>query len=272
MIRIDGFYLYQLGYNIHGIQNIRIFPIDNEQPHTCTQCLSFLYPAGIALDELMNRSIYRMRNIFGTASSLRGSISETIAHCRRDGSDNDFPTADVLFQLQERHREFEAVLKAELGNANLFMVSQKAAFDTATLVDAGHLSFPKALIEKVPEAIFDVSEAMKCVAFELPTGAAFHLHRANEIVLGAYWDAVSGGQQRPKSQTVGSYINALEGTSYEDQMVISALKDIKNLHRNPTIHADTNLKDIEQAIDLHGAIRAAIGAMLKDIPSEESRE
>lgn len=265
MIRIDGFYLYQLGYNIHGIQHIRVFPYRDEKPHTCAQCLGFLYPAGIALEELMTRSIYRMRNISNTAQSLKASINDAVVHCRRDGSENEYPTSEIIYQLQEQHREFEAVLKAELGNANLFMVSQKAAFDTATLVEAGYLSFPLALANKVPEAVFDVSEAMKCIAFELPTAAAFHLHRANEIVLGAYWDAVSEGQKRPKSKTLGSYISALEGTSFEDALVVSALKDIKNLHRNPTIHADTNLDDTEQAIDLHGAIRAAIGAMLKSI-------
>lgn len=266
MIRIDGFYLYQLGYNIHGIQHIRIFPQEDEQVHTCTQCLPFLFTAVFALDELMNRSIYRMRNISNTATSLRESINDAIDHCRRGGSDVKHPSVDIILRVQERHREFEAVLKAELGNANLYMVSQKAAFDTATLVEAGYLSFPSALSTKVPNALFDISEATKCIAFELPTAAAFHLHRANEIVVGAYWDAVSDGRGRPKSQTLGSYIKALEEEAFEDQYVVSALKDIKNLHRNPTIHADTNLHENEESIDLHGAIRAAIGAMLKAIP------
>jgi hypothetical protein len=87
------------------------------------------------------------------------------------------------------------------------------------------------------------------------------LHRANETVLGRYWDAVTDGMARPKNQTLGAYIDALERGKLGSDTVISSLRDIKNLHRNPIIHADQSLDTSEEAIDLQGAIRAAIGAM-----------
>ena len=52
--------------------------------------------------------------------------------------------------------------------------------------------------------------------------------------------------------------------------MISALRDIKDLHRNPTIHADQTLESVEDAINLQGAIRAAIGFMLGGIPEDQT--
>ncbi|MGJ8605408.1 MAG: hypothetical protein ACSHXH_14890 [Marivita sp.] len=211
----------------------------------------------------MTRSIFRLRNLQISAGSLHARLVSAIDHCRREGCETDFPATDLMFQLQETHREFEAVLKSELGNLDLYLVQQKSAFDTRTLIEAGELAFPLELKEKVPDAIFDLKEAMKCIAFELPTAAAFHLHRANEIVLATYWDQIMNGKARPKS--MGNYIAQLEKVDGCNQQVLAALKDIKNLYRNPTIHAEQNFASAEQAVDLLGVVRSAISAMMNEI-------
>jgi hypothetical protein len=68
---------------------------------------------------------------------------------------------------------------------------------------------------------------------------------------------------------MGAYLAVMEKSELGDRRVRSALKDIKDLHRNPLIHPEHSLDSVEEAIDLLGAIRAAIGAMLPSIPEPE---
>jgi len=119
----------------------------------------------------------------------------------------------------------------------------------------------------VPNAVVDLQQATRCIAFELPTAAGFHLHRANESVIGCYWDVVSDGKPRPKEKNMGVYLRQMEKENFGDEKIRSALKDIKNLHRNPLIHPEHSLDNVDDAIDLMGAIRAVVGSMLKEIPA-----
>jgi len=266
MLRIDGFYLYELGYRINGVSQIEIFSTGENKLHTCSEARAILYQARFALEEFMTRSVYKMRTLQKTAQEFRGLLEWAMEHCETKGKANDIPDTNVIFQVQEKHREFEAVLRGEFAAADIYLVMQKSAFDTNTLIEFGELAFPHETGLKTPEALEDLRQAMRCIAFELPTAAAFHLHRANETVLGRYWDSVTKDTPRPKNQTLGSYIGELERLDVGSDIVISALRDIKNLHRNPTIHADSSLETVEEAINLQGAIRAEIGSMLQVIP------
>ncbi|MFD0981038.1 hypothetical protein [Tropicimonas aquimaris] len=268
MLRINAHYLYELGHRIHGVTEINIFPGPNEHLHTCSEALGYLYPAHFALRDFMTASVFQIRTLFNPARAFQDDLQIAIEHCRRDGAGSDLPTTDLIFKLQESHREFEAVLKAELSNANIFLALPKAAFDTYALTEAGHRAFSPDISTKIPEVIPDLDFAMKCIAFDLPTAAAFHLHRALEIIIGNYWDHVSDGKDRPKNQTLGSYIHHLEQRIDKNEALIASLRDIKNLHRNPTIHADQTLESTEEAIDLQGGIRAATTIMLREIPNK----
>lgn len=269
MQRIDGYYLYELGYKIHGISEIKIFPSAGNPLHNCRQALGYLYPALFSLDQFTTGSVYRFRTIEQAAIAFRGALNTAIDHCSIEGKSEDIPSTDTMFELQEKHLEFEFVLKAELATENLYLIQQKSAFDTQTLIISGERAFPSDLEAKAPDAIEDLRQGMRCIAFELPTAAAFHMHRANEVVLGYYWDAVTKGEKRPKNQTLGAYIHELEGKKLGPKPLMSALRDIKDLHRNPTIHSDQTLETVEEAINLQGAIRAALGAMLSSIPEME---
>lgn len=49
--------------------------------------------------------------------------------------------------------------------------------------------------------------------------------------------------------------------------MISALRDLKDLHRNPLIHPDEVIESSEEAMALLGSILAVVTTMLKDIPT-----
>ena len=158
------------------------------------------------------------------------------------------------------------ILMAELPMLALYLVRQKGGYDTSKLIDEGEILFPAELATKVPEALADVKQGSRCIAFELPTAAGYHFHRANEAVLRRYWDAVTSGAPRPTNPTAGRYLKELEDKRVGDPLVISSLKDLVKLRRNPLAHPDESLEDVNAAITVLNAVHTAVTEMLKRIP------
>jgi hypothetical protein len=148
------------------------------------------------------------------------------------------------------------VFGAELAVLPLYGVTRKAGFDLPTLIENG-----------AAEALPDLEQATRCIAFELFTAAGFHLHRANEAVLRRYWDAVTNGATRPASRNMGDYLNELNKLNAGDAKVKAALKDLKDLHRNPLIHPEQTLENVDDAIALMNGVHTAVLNMLKEMPT-----
>jgi hypothetical protein len=117
------------------------------------------------------------------------------------------------------------VFGAELAVLPLYGVTRKAGFALPTLIENGAACFPTEIRSKAPEALPDLDQATRCIAFELFTAAGFHLDRANEAVLRRYWDAVTNGATRPASRNMGDYLNELNKLNAGDAKVKAALKD-----------------------------------------------
>ena len=169
--------------------------------------------------------------------------------------------------VQTAYEKFETILVSELQSIASYIVTRKGGFDISSMVDAGHSFFSADLSAKVPSAIPDLNQAMRCIAFEVPTAAGFHLHRANESVLRVYWDHVTNKKPRPKRHNMGVYLDALNKLDAGNESVRAHLKSIKDFHRNPLMHPEQTLDTVDQAIDLMSAVRCAIGYMLKEIPA-----
>lgn len=161
---------------------------------------------------------------------------------------------------------FEPIMIAELQAMPIFLVPPRGAFDNAYLIDRGDTLFPTALLEKAPETELDVQQAGRCIAFNLPTAAGFHMHRANEAVLRRYYDWVMGDGQRPKVESMGTLLAALKKADAGDKNIIAALDALKEFHRNPLMHPEHTLADLDEAVNLYCAVRAAIGYMLEELP------
>ena len=162
---------------------------------------------------------------------------------------------------------FETVLNSELVRADAYFVTRKGAYDSLILVTDAQKHYPSTLAAKVPGAIVDVKEAGKCLAFELCTASGFHILRATESVVRAYWSTVSKGKPHPRLRTIGSYATLMREKGYGDVKVIATLFQIKDLHRNPLIHPQATL-DLEEAIALFGICQSAISTMLKVLPNQ----
>lgn len=163
---------------------------------------------------------------------------------------------------------FEIVLQSELSISDAYFVSDKPPFQTITLVNRGETLFPSNVNSKCPEAMPDLKDAGKCLAFELCTACGFHIMRALESVLRRYWVVVTNGEAHPEQRNIGVYLNLLEKKKLGDPKIIGALRQIKDLHRNPLSHPDVVLT-LEEAISLIGVARGVASAMLANLPELE---
>lgn len=168
------------------------------------------------------------------------------------------------FQITHNLSEFDTVLKAELSNSDAYFVSGKGGYDTSTLIGNAEAIFSTGLAVLVPNAIPDIRESGKCLAYELGTAAGFHALRATEAVVRRYWEIVTQNKPHPKQRNLGNYLTKMEEFNVGDSKVISALRQIKDLHRNPLAHPEEYLT-LDQAINLLGISRSAIGYMLPTI-------
>jgi len=235
MLRADGYYLYKCGSEIHPLSEFRWQPsFSGEPPTTWEHALLPLLIAEAALEGLVNRSIYKFRTSAQAGQNLLAAIKTLKGKIEGAGETKDVPL-DFLdhYQITSALSAYETVLGAELSLVPLYVVTQKSGFDTEILVSNGAACFPSDIWSKVPEAVGDLQQATKCIAYEVFTAAGFHLHRANEAVLQRYWHVVSQGRERPKSRNMGDYLNEMKTNNFGDEKVRAALKDLKDLHRNP---------------------------------------
>jgi hypothetical protein len=170
-----------------------------------------------------------------------------------------------IISLSNQYSQCKAALLGELAVMDAYFVTQKGGFDTSSLLVWVENMFPRDLAAKVPEAVPDIKEGAKCLAYSLPTGAGFHVFRAVESVLRRYHASVTAGKSPPKMRNMGVYVKSLEKSGKGDPKVIAALGQMKDLHRNPVAHPEAILTE-DEALAIFGIARSAMGPMLAALP------
>jgi len=170
-----------------------------------------------------------------------------------------------LWAIKNKYRDYRIALLSELGVMSSYFITQKAGYDTATLLHYGEAIFPAELGMKVPEAMFDAREAAKCLAYEVATSAGFHVFRMVESVLRKYYVHVTGGAAPPKVRNIGVYLEAMRQANKGNIKIRGALKQIADLHRNPLVHPEAVLT-MDEALAAAGIARSVVTAMLSEMP------
>ncbi|WP_445175107.1 hypothetical protein [Microcoleus sp.] len=264
MLPIDGSYLYKLGGAIRPLTNV-----NSATPWG--EAWLPLYIAAGELEKFINDSVYSrsVRTSRTSANELLASLKSLIESVDKpENKDNALGPLDA-YHLSNSLTSFEAVMSAEFGMMPIFLITPKKGYDLNSLVYAGQTLFPFDLEEKVPEAVSDINSGTQCVAFEMWTAAAFHFHRATESVLRKYWESVLPGRSHPGNKTIGDYLRALGKARKGSPKLKSTLRDLKDLYRNPVLHPEYSLSNIEEVSALMGSINAAMVQMLIKIPKPE---
>lgn len=221
-----------------------------------------------SLDQLYRDSVYvtYLRVSAQKADELAKDYDELAKRLHADFNTN-VPEWEVA-SINSRTQTYLEVLKSELATIPNFLVLQKGSHDVGVLTTSGEAMFPSSTVRKVPDTLVDMKEAAKALAFELPTACGFHTFRVLESVLRSYWNNVTNDKCPPKSKTIGAYAEELKKGPHGEAKVWEALKQLKDLHRNPLAHPEVIL-DIEEAIGTIGMVNSVIAEMLRSIPDAQ---
>jgi hypothetical protein len=168
-------------------------------------------------------------------------------------------------KLREAMKELRITLYSESSGKEAFVVTDKR-YEVKKLLHAPAELLPPGLFEALDELTrYDIEEAGRCVAFERPTAAAFHLMRATEATLRRLYCAkVKRGRKKPLLW--GSMVDHLRQRSDSPpRPLLDGLDNIRHNFRNPTQHPDA-IYDIQEAQDLLALALDAIGRAASAMP------
>jgi hypothetical protein len=147
-------------------------------------------------------------------------------------SDNDRPAllAARKAAITDIARKLNGTLASELNVAQAYHVTRKGAFNLALLVkDATAIFSDEVQAGMDSDEQYDIIQAGRCLAFEVPTAAAFHIFRATESVMRRYYIAVIGTV--PAKTNWGAYPRPWKTTA------APILKSCTHLNRSKTFTA-----------------------------------
>lgn len=171
-------------------------------------------------------------------------------------------TLEDAAELKEIISDVRKTLDAESEGLFTFIVTEKR-MDLNKLLNNVDKLFSFGVFDKLSEiAKYDLIEAGKCITFELPTSAAFHILRATEDTLKNFYCSVVK-RNRVKDYTWGNIIKSLRSKKglITLKTLFDNLDNIRFNFRNPTQHPES-IYNIDNAQDLFGICIDVINRMI----------
>lgn len=152
-----------------------------------------------------------------------------------------------------------SVVKSESERIQVFAVTKKR-YDTKDLLNNVSAIFGQQVFASLHDvAQSDFNDAGKCIAFDLPTSAAFHLMRGTEMVLRQLYRAKIGKDAGEKNW--GPMVKDLQAKDPTLKPLYDHLDNIRENFRNPTQHPD-KIYGIDEAQDLFGVCVDVVDQMI----------
>jgi hypothetical protein len=264
MQRINDFEFYKLAVAVHPIMQL-----DGNQK--IKDCWYDLFRAKVALEAFLTTEIIPLVIVKPSALVLFNALKVVVEKKRPDAahptlSDQTLDSAD-LYPLRTAVREFETVLSAELQSAATYFVSRKLAYETRVLMEEAERILPTSIVSELEDSVIEeLRQAGRCIVFDAPTAAAFHIIRATEDVIRKYYAHVIGTIPQVKARNWGSYINKLQTVPNANHGVIAILDHVRETYRNPILHPEVTISE-DQAQIILGICISAISQMVLVIKS-----
>jgi len=159
--------------------------------------------------------------------------------------------------LKKQLDEFDVVFVRESQRVSVFSIEPKGIYDTEALIDHAEDSLPSDVVQRLDrQAVYDIKQAGKCLAFNTPTAAGMHILKAVESLIREYHGRLTGKTLPVKSRNWGAYIRDINNNG-GDKQVTGYLQHIKDFYRNPILHPEVTLTP-EQSQSLFNAALSAI--------------
>lgn len=203
-----------------------------------------------------------------TKRVAKNKLSNLIANL--EGSDDDEKMGpERASELSKAIIDIRITLEAELHDIGAYSPTPKRIDLQRLLDNVGELFAPN-VFDSLPEiARYDFQEAGKCIAFERPTAAAFHILRSTEDVLRFYYKQMIR-QGRIRSLNWGPIVNNLrqKNRTKKYDVLNNHLDNIRASFRNPTQHPEATY-DISEVQDLWSVCVDVVNRMLNTLRDEE---
>lgn len=244
MQRINTAYFYKLAQKLVPLRNLTA----NTKLHFENYML--LRTAEDELRYFLGNPVIPPVTSYGTGNALLAALAKLTNETYDDSRVIDWgEPAEIIEGLNH----FEISLQSDFGIRDTFIVSPKAAYSTTLLAENGQTLVSDEARRLVPSMEKDLHEAGRCMAFELPTAAAFHLFRAIEAMVGEYGAFVRGKPftQSERKKGLGGMTNLLKEKSLNvDSRITTTIEQVALLHRNPTMHPEMHISNTEIRVTL----------------------
>jgi hypothetical protein len=246
--RINQFSFYELGQNLSKIAafetrdasaSAAFWPIWEANTALKTLLSGKPIPLGVSKARAQELS-----DIFEhiVAASYRTTLPDGSTQMRFPQEGDPAIPGWRFYQLKEALTAFEMVFREEMREAATYYVPRRGIYFTPALVDSADDSFPAELLSCLPpKTRVDWRAAGRCLAFMLLSASGFHVTRAVEGMLEAYYQLFSG-QPGKTLHSWNEYIQELETiakgnpTPCPAKKTLAELRQMKDDYRNPIAH------------------------------------
>ncbi len=140
-----------------------------------------------------------------------------------------------------RKNWFEQCFEREYRYLDVFTVTPKGIYDTRLLISKPEEKFPIRVRAMLPQqTLDDLKQAALCFAFDIPTACAFHICRATEALMLAYYEVLAGHRWNLKKRDWNSYIDHLKKEG-APETITNRLDEIRKTDRNVYTHPERNV-------------------------------
>lgn len=251
---VNFHYFYGVSKNLQELNHLAA-----EQPIISNW--SALYNAEMAIRGFLENDVVPAEASRESGTALMDLLDSLTSNTSRPEPLSTYEVARIGNLL----RTFENVLEGEYRIKIIFALSKKGLYSLSQLAYRGEEMVPASVHSLMPDIARDLRDAGRCVAFEVPTAAAFHLFRATEAAAKSYILAVRGVPvtDKEKNLGLGGYKKIIEGLGV-DARITSALEQLVKLHRNPTIHPEYHVSNDEVLATL-GMVESVIRVLAIDM-------
>lgn len=262
MHRVNGYPLYWLGTSLGNLSAQLV-------PGVTFQRLAHQAQwSKAALDFFISTDTLSLKGSRSSAQALSDYLGKIIDPQLLQSRGSMIVDPAVLATLTNLLTHFGNVLSSELALANVYFAATVRGWDMSIMTEQAELLLSeKARGALTDDEIKDVREAGRCLAFDVPTSAAFHLYRALESVALKYISLFKI-TLKPSDRNLGNYIRILKDNGI-DPKITTMLEHIKDEYRNPAIHPGTFF-EVDGAASQFALIQSAIHMMVEDLATRST--
>lgn len=262
--RVNQYRFYELGAALERLKDL------NEKTLLWDAFLP-CWEARRTLFALLSDPVSSLRVCRPAAEKLLRDIGAVLPAPEGD-SDPNKPIGPGANQVTSGVTELRILLEAECPTLDIYAVTQKGAYSMSMLIDRAEILLPESTTQRLDDkAVQDIQQAGRCLAFDLPTAAGFHLFRAVESVMRLLYRQVKANLEKPKKPSNwGGYVDALKDAKVASR-ITDLLDSIRQNYRNPISHPDATLTS-DEAVVLVPLGVMAIQKMVEAMPTDDSKK